>query len=112
MLLMGILALLFVPFDFFSSFNTEAATAKVAGDIRFARELSSSTNVNCGVQFVADGSYTVYQSTPATPATNPHTREPYVVDLGDVFENVDILNSIQVEFDPMGRPVMGGGRHY
>ena len=75
MLLMGILALLFVPFDFFSSFNTEAATAKVAGDIRFARELSSSTNVNCGVQFVADGSYTVYQSTPATPATPSSASE-------------------------------------
>lgn len=109
MVVLGILALSFFPSDSFRSFNLGAAAQIVEQDIRYARELANVTNINHGVSFVAAASYTVYRGTTATPATNPVTGNQLITNLGDQFDNVSIANTVQFEFNPLGRPVIGGG---
>ncbi|MDO8526397.1 MAG: prepilin-type N-terminal cleavage/methylation domain-containing protein, partial [Deltaproteobacteria bacterium] len=108
--LMGILALLFMPKDFLQTFNLETAAARIKQDIRYAKELAATTNINCGVNFVANGSYTVYSQSAGNPVTNPFTRQPFTTNIADEFKTVLIGNTVQVEFDPMGKPVLGSGQ--
>lgn len=109
LVLVGILAFFFIPRDYFSSFNLEAAAAKVEQDIRYVREMANVSDANCGIEFLAGGSYTAYQGSSATPLTNPLTRTPFVTDIGSLFKTVQIQNSVQIEFNPLGTPVTGGG---
>lgn len=108
--LIGIVALFVIPQDSLLSINLETATVKVANDLRYAKELASITNTNCGVSFVANGNYTVYQTAVTNPALNPLTRQSFVTDISSLFKKVSIQNSLQVEFDPLGKPVLGGGQ--
>jgi len=106
---LGILVASLIPQESITTFNLETAVARVEQDLRYARELALITNTNCGIQFVANGTYTVYEGSTATPATNPVTRQDFTQDISDEFDNVNILTNAQVEFDSMGRPVLGGG---
>ncbi|MDP2600612.1 MAG: GspH/FimT family protein [Deltaproteobacteria bacterium] len=90
--------------------NLETAAEKVSNDLRYARELAGITNTNCGVSFVANGNYTVYQNSLLTPATNPLTRQSFVTDIAALFKKVSLQNTVQVEFDPAGKPVLGSGQ--
>jgi len=90
--------------------NLETAAEKVANDLRYARELAGITNTNCGISFVANGDYTVYQNSVATPAVNPLTRQTFVTDIDSLFKKVSLQNTVQVEFNPSGKPVMGSGQ--
>lgn len=100
-----------MPKDYSGTFNLEMAAQRVMQDIHYAHELASITNENCGVQFTASGTYTVYrQATPVNLATDPLTQQPAIVDLGELFDNVYVLSAVQFEFDPLGRPVIGSGQ--
>lgn len=108
--LLGILAIFAIPQDSLLTMNLETAMEKVTHDVRYARELAGITNTNCGVNFVANGNYTVYQNSVATPATNPLTRQSFITDIAALFKKVSLQNTVQVEFDPAGKPVLGGGQ--
>lgn len=86
------------------------AALRVTQDLHYAHELAAIKNTNCGVLFNVNGTYTVYEGSTATPATDPLKREPAIIDLGTLFKNVQILSNVQFEFDPLGRPVTGGGQ--
>jgi len=106
---LGILVASLIPQESIPAFNLETAVARVEQDLRYARELALITDTNCGIEFVANGTYTIYEGSTATPATNPVTRQDFTQDISDAFDNVNILTNAQVEFDPLGRPVLGGG---
>lgn len=105
----GILALSLFPLDPFARFNLEMAAQRVEQEIRYAKELATTTNMNYGVNFLFNDSYTVYRQNVGTPATNPLTRAPLVQNIGDEYDNIFIANGVQFEFDSTGRPVIGGG---
>lgn len=109
-LLLGILALSVTPLDSYRTFNLEMAALRVTQDLHYAHELAAIKNTNCGILFNVNGTYTVYEGTSATPATDPLRRQPAIIDLGTLFKNVQILSNVQFEFDPLGRPVTGGGQ--
>lgn len=107
---LGILTLTLIPQDNLGSFDLEMAAQKVEQEIRYAKHLATITNINCGVNFVATQSYTVYQQSTNNPVLSPHTREALVTNLSSQFKNVNVLNNVQFEFDSLGRPVLGGGQ--
>lgn len=110
MTLLGLMTLVLIPSDSLQRFDLETAVARIEQDLRFARELAATTNTNCGVSFIANGNYTVYRQSTATPVASPLTRQDLVVDIGSLFDNVRLANSAQVEFSPLGRPLLGGGQ--
>lgn len=110
MLVLGLFVVALIPKDSFQRFNLETAVSKVTEDLHYAQELAQTTNTNCGINFVASGSYTVYQGSTSTPVTNPLTRQAFVYTFSDNFKNVNILNNLQVEFNTVGKPVLGGGQ--
>lgn len=106
----SVLVAALVPQDNLSNMNVEAATQRFEQDIRYARELAVTKNVNCGLQILTNGNYTVYQGTPATPALDPLTQQSFSYNLGNNFKNVNIRNinaTLLIEFDPLGKPVSG-----
>ncbi|OGQ47884.1 MAG: hypothetical protein A3H42_03180 [Deltaproteobacteria bacterium RIFCSPLOWO2_02_FULL_46_8] len=108
--MLGLFVMALIPKDSFQRFNLETAVSKVTEDLRYTQELAQTTNTNCGINFVADGSYTVYKGSTATPVTNPLTKQTFIYTFSDNFENVTLLNNLQVEFDTIGKPVLGGGQ--
>lgn len=87
----------------------QAASLKVRMDIRRAQQFAMTSSSNYGVNFAADGTYSVYQGALNNVATDPLTNGLYQEDLPVHFRNVSIQSPFQVEFDPIGRPVIGGG---
>lgn len=104
----SILAISLAPIDAFQQFNLEMAAQRVEQEIRLAKELASTSNVNHGFAFATNAPYTVYRQPGFTVVTNPLTREPLSTDISEQFDNVHILNSGQFEFDSNGIPVIGG----
>ena len=63
----------------FSSIKLNAAAKKVASDIRYAQQLSTTKQIIHGVSFTATG-YTVYENdTPADPARDPQSSGDFIV---------------------------------
>lgn len=91
------------------NFQVETATKQIEHVLNYVRDLAQTKNINCGVSFTANGDYLVYELTHGAPATHPLTQQPWIVNLSSEFRNVNVLNTLDVEFDPLGRPVMGGG---
>lgn len=109
---LAILVLSVAPPDNLSNITVEAAARRLEQDIRYARELAMSRNVNCGIQFQSNGDYLVYETTPTNPVLNPLTQQTFDYNLGDTFRNVNLVNvsgTLLVEFNPLGQPVQGGG---
>lgn len=108
---LSILILSLVPQYNLNNINVEAATQRLEQDLRLARELAVTKNINCGIQFQTNGNYTLYETTPATPSLNPLTQQSFSnYNLGTHYRNVNIINLISpllVEFDPLGRPISG-----
>lgn len=87
----------------------QSAALKVRMDLRKTQQLAMTSGVNCGINFFQDGTYTVYQGGVGVAAIDPLTGGPYQENLPVRFRNVSIQSPYQVEFDPVGRPVIGGG---
>lgn len=88
--------------------SLDAASKKAQMDVRFAQQLAQVTGVNCGVQFISNGSYTVYSGNVGNPITDPVTRLPLIDNLSR-YPGVQITSNYQVEFNARGVPVTGGG---
>lgn len=111
MVLLGLFVFAWIPQDSSSTFNLEMAVQRVMQDIHYAHELAAITNENCGVQFTANSTYTIYRNaTPSNAAKDPLTQQPSVVNINQRFKPVQVLTTVRFEFDPMGRPTIGGGQ--
>lgn len=86
-----------------------AATVQVRSDIEHAQQNAMTTGQTSGVQFVNNGSYTVYQGTTSTPLVSPLTRTNMITALSSSYPGVSISGNYTVEFDSMGKPTTGGG---
>lgn len=109
---LSILVLAVAPSDNLSNIYVEGATQRLEQDLRYARELAVTKNINCGVEIQTNGDYSIYEGTPATKSLNPLTQQPFNYNLGNNFPDVNILNiasTLLVEFNPMGTPVSGSG---
>lgn len=86
----------------------EAATRVFAQDIRFAQRLATSKHKDCGVEVTGPTTYRIFDVTTSTPATDPLTREPMVVDLSESFPGVQFTGTGTLTFDPRrGVPTSG-----
>lgn len=109
MSLLSVTALLFVSYTGdVGDVSVDAASWKIQSDIRMAQQLAISTGKAHGVQFVQNGNYTVYVDNASTPVIDPLDRNPMVEDMPQ-FGNVWLANSLQVDFNKMGKPMGGGG---
>jgi len=105
-----------VGFIAISSYQTQhlyAAAERIAGDLRYAKNLALTSTKWHGVAFDAgNNTYRLYETdgeidTAIKSPINPSTD--YVVDLSDDYKgvtmsDVDIDDGIQVEFSPLGVP--------
>lgn len=108
----AILVLALVPQDNLGNIHVEAAAQRLEQDLRYTRELALTTNTNHGIEFQTNGNYTVYRGVPSTPALNPLTQQSFSYNLQNNFPRVTIVNlvtTLRVEFDPLGRPIQGSG---
>lgn len=107
--LLSVAALLFVSYTGdIGNVAVDSASWKLQSDLRYAQQMATSTGLNHGVKFVQNGNYTVYAGDVSTPITDPLDRNPMIEEMSQ-FGSVWLNNSLQVEFDKVGKPVMGGG---
>ncbi|MFA5187264.1 MAG: type II secretion system protein [Patescibacteria group bacterium] len=107
--LLSVVALLAISYSFsVGSVSVDSASWRIQADIRHAQQLSTSTGESHGVIFVQGGTYTVYRGQVDDPVTDPLDGSPMVRDLS-AFGGVAIDNGYQVEFNGLGKPVIGGG---
>lgn len=104
---LGLTALVWIPS--YNPTRLDAASKQVQSDVEYARQLAMTTNVVHGVQFVANGSYTVYQAIVGTPISSPLTHQNMIITLSDRYPGVTIQTNYTVEFDSFGAPSVGGG---
>ncbi len=94
--------------------RTRAAADKLKADMQFAQSLALERRVTCGVSF-SGNTYTVFQNTVATPATDPLTKQNYVVSFNaGEYQGVTITSATfgattAVQFDREGIPSDGSG---
>lgn len=108
--LLGILVASTIPFVPVSIGRSglESAVRRVRSDIHYARELALVTGVNHGIDFSSGQPYVVYRLAVGNPVADPLTQQAFSEDPLD-WGGVQIMAPYRVEFDPLGRPVVGGG---
>lgn len=87
----------------------DAAARQVQSDIEYAKQNAMMTTTDSGVDFVADGDYTVYENSTATPLASPLTKQNMVIKLSEKFPGISIQGNYTVEFNQFGAPTVGGG---
>lgn len=92
-----------------SSAQLGAASTQVQSDIEFAKQNAVMTGQTSGVNFTANGTYTVYQGTTATPLKSPMSQQDMITTLSTNYPNVTISTNYVVEFNAFGAPTTGGG---
>lgn len=109
MVLLSGVVLLFVSYTGdIGNVAADAASRKVESDIRYAKQLATTTETVHGVLFVPGEGYTVYRGDESQPVDDPLDRQPMVEDLSE-FGDIVVGNTYRVEFDKFGAPVVGGG---
>lgn len=109
---LAILVFALAPQDNLGDLYVEAAADRLEQDLRYARELAVTRNVNCGIEIQANGNYVIYEGNSSSPALNPLTQESYSYNLSNDFNNVQFQNistTLTIEFNSFGQPVTGGG---
>ena len=87
----------------------QAAAREVQSTIEMAKNYAMTTRTTHGVDFVASGALTVYQSTTATPIANPLDKQDWILTLSNRYPNISIQSNYTVEFNSLGSPTTGGG---
>lgn len=90
----------------------DRAARRLESDLRYAQQLSTAEEVNFGVITNNATTYTVYRINTATPTTDPHTRQPMTLNFVNGYAGISFGANYQVEFDPLGRPIIGGGTQF
>ena len=97
----------------FSEMKLSAAAKKLASEIRYAHQLSTTKQIIHGVSFTATG-YTVYENDdPLDPARNPHGGGAFIVTYttGEL-EGITVTTTLQndiVKFNPTGEALQDDG---
>lgn len=104
---LGVAVLILAPN--LSTSRLSAAVKVVVSDIEFAKQSAMTSEIDSGVTFVASGSYTVFQSTVATPLASPLTQQPMIITLSTNFPGITISTNYTVIFNKFGSPTTGGG---
>jgi prepilin-type N-terminal cleavage/methylation domain-containing protein len=117
--LLGLLAWIAYPrFATYYEIKLDAAARRVAADLRYAQSRSIATRTVYGLLFEpAQGRYTVFAQSPATPATDPADRSaPLRVDFatrteyrGVVLESAAFGSTPGIRFDYFGVPLDTAG---
>lgn len=107
--LLGVMAGSYLAVVDFSANALDRAARRVESDLRYAQQLATTEEVNHGFITVGNWNYTVYRQTQATPVTDPHTRTPMNINIATSFNNASFGGPYQIEFNALGRPVIGGG---
>ncbi|PIR21184.1 MAG: hypothetical protein COV45_00120 [Deltaproteobacteria bacterium CG11_big_fil_rev_8_21_14_0_20_47_16] len=105
--ILGLAAVVLVPSGYPA--RLDAASKQVQSDIEHVRQLAMSTTVTHGIQFVAGGDYTAYQTDISTPILSPLTHLDMITTLGNKYPGVSIQTNYTVEFDDNGAPTVGAG---
>lgn len=108
---MAVAAVVQVPSISRSRLN--AAAQQVLSDIQYTQSygMNKGGATITGVQFVAGGAYTLYETAPATPIPHPLTKrtEDSVITLSSSYPGITLQNTYTVEFNSLGTPTTGGG---
>lgn len=112
--LLGIMAVAVVlQVPSFSRSRLNAAAQQVLSDIQYTQSYAMNKGgaTIAGVQFVAGGAYTLYETVPATSIPHPLTKRTSdsVITLSNSYPGISLQNSYTVEFNALGRPTTGGG---
>jgi prepilin-type N-terminal cleavage/methylation domain-containing protein len=116
LVLVGILAVAVIPKGTAkASVRLEAASQKLATDLRYAQEMALAQQVRFGISFdTSDESYFAYRITTSTEAKDPQTRNNLEVEFDETREFNDIVIvstnfNDAIEFDSKGAPYDGNG---
>lgn len=112
-LLLGLIVAVVPPLVPVSQEGLDGGARKVRADLVYLQQRAMITGQNHGGVFTPGG-YELYQVSPATPIVDVMTKELFSVthgarELARFGNNVVVLGNYQVEFDSIGRPVLGGG---
>lgn len=108
--LLGILAMAVVTFTPSPSLaRLDSASKQVSSDIEYVRQSAMTRETVHGIEFIANGNYTAYQTSTATPVLDPLTKQNMIVNFSSFYSGVSIQNNYTVEFDRFGKPIGGGG---
>ena len=112
--ILGIMALAVIPRTAAGSrVKLEAASQKIASDLRYAQGMSLAQQVRFGISFdIANEAYFVYRVNVSTKAMDPQTRNDFDISFNQLneFKGIDIVSasfSDKVEFDSTGAPYDG-----
>ncbi len=103
----------FISITSYQSQHLYAAAERVAGDLRYAKNLALTSTKWHGVSFdVAGDTYSLYETDGAVDTNIKDLQDPgedFIVDLSDDYQgvtisSVDIDGGSQVEFSPLGVP--------
>lgn len=106
---LGIMAGMYTGIADFTSSDLDRSVRRLESDLRYAQQLSTAEEINYGFRNLDANTYEIYRLTPGVQATDPHTNQNLVVDYDQDYGGVAFQGNYQVEFDTMGRPVIGGG---
>ena len=97
----------------FRMIKVSSAAKKVASDLRYAQQLSTTKQIIHGLSFTATG-YTVYENdNPAFPANDPQGGGDFIVDYtAGVLEGITVAFNLPggiVKFNSRGEALQGNG---
>ncbi len=110
--LIGIMSAVYFSFADFTGSSLDRAARRLESDLRYAQQMATAEETNFGVITNNATTYTVYRVNPATPVTDPYTRLPLVLNFASGYDSASFGANYQVEFDSVGRPVVGGGTQF
>jgi Tfp pilus assembly protein FimT len=100
----------YLTFVDFTDTALDRATRRFESDLRYAQQIATAEEVNCGIITTGNNTYNVYRGNPGTLLLDPHTQQAMSVDFVASFDSVAFAGPYQVEFDILGRPVLGAGQ--
>lgn len=93
----------------FQQANLDRAARKIETDLRYCQQVATSEEVNCGIQVTNNTNYNLYKQAVGNIMTDPYTRGGMLVNLATFYQGVTLGANYQVEFNNLGKPVIGAG---
>lgn len=86
--------------------NIDIATRRLQSDLQFAQDLAVTRGSNIGFRSISVTSYEIFEGQPGSPASDPLTRGPYIIDMRDIAPGVSFPTlPPQILFDRSGTPL-------
>ncbi|MFQ5456224.1 MAG: Tfp pilus assembly protein FimT/FimU [Nitrospirota bacterium] len=111
-LLFGILSAVAIPQFNLQDTRGGAAGRRIVSDIRYAQQLSTTTQIVHGVIFTS-ASYTLFENdNTGDPAKDPLTGSDFIVNMNGDFAGVTLSSNLTggiIKFDSIGAPLKNDG---